>query len=309
MIARRGPRLFRPHDSETQRHTEREMAEQEIVIRDITDVEEMRAVEELQKEVWGMSDRDIASVLMMRATNAVGGILVGAFDGARLVGFVYGFVGLDAARPIMHSDMLAVKREYRGHDLGRRLKLAQRERVLARGLRLVTWTFDPLQARNAHLNFARLGVVSDRYHVNFYGEHSSSPLHATGTDRLWVSWPIAHDRVRARIQGEGFDEDTTALAHTPALVHFGPGGEPLCEDFEKAEQPRILIEIPGDIGKIEKENPSLALEWRRATRRAFTDALSAGYLVEEFYRSARDGQRIGVYLLTAGRKLEEFLAT
>ena len=283
------------------------MAGNEIIIRDISDVEEMRAVEELQQEVWGMRERDIVSVFMMRATNAAGGILVGAFDGAALVGFVYGFIGLEAGRTLMHSDMLAVKKEYRSRALGYRLKLAQRERALARGLRLVTWTFDPLQAANAHLNFAKLGVVSERFYVNFYGEHSSSQLHSTGTDRLWVSWPIAGSRVRERIEGRSFDEDVSALASALALVHVGSEGEPLCKEFEKVRDERLVIEIPGQIGKVQEETPALAFEWRRATRRAFTDALGAGYTVEEFYRGERGGRSLGVYLLTDGKRLEDLL--
>jgi predicted GNAT superfamily acetyltransferase len=283
------------------------MPEQQIAIRDIDAPEEMRAVEELQKEVWGMSDRDIVSVFMMAATNAAGGLLVGAYDRGALVGFAYGFVGLDAGgRSHMHSDMLAVREEYRGRGVGLRLKLAQRERALARGLSWMTWTFDPLRAANAHLNFTRLGVVSDRYHVNFYGEHSTSSMHSTGTDRLWVRWPLASRRVRERAEGRLPVEDAEALAHLPALVRFGSDGSPICEEPEAAEHARALIEIPGDIGRVERDDPALAFEWRRASRRAFTDALGAGHLVEEFYRREREGRRVGVYLLTSGRRPEDF---
>ena len=97
--------------------------------------------------------------------------------------------------------MLAVRPEYRNSNLGYRLKLAQRERALASGLTRMTWTFDPLQSLNAHFNFAKLGVVSDRYEVNFYGEETSSFLHRTGTDRLWVSWPLDSFRVTRRVEG------------------------------------------------------------------------------------------------------------
>ena len=86
--------------------------------------------------------------------------------------------------------LLAVRDEYRDQDLGYRLKLVQRDRALAMGFREITWTFDPLQSRNAHLNFSKLGVFSDSYRIDFYGPQTSSVLHQNGTDRLWVRWPI-----------------------------------------------------------------------------------------------------------------------
>ncbi|HZE70744.1 MAG TPA: GNAT family N-acetyltransferase, partial [Pyrinomonadaceae bacterium] len=158
-----------------------------IKIRDITDLAEMRAVEELQKEIWGVEDREVFPALAMRPITAVGGILIGAFDADRLVGFVFGFPGIEQGQATLHSDMLAVKAEYRSQGLGYQLKLAQREHALNKGISTITWTFDPLQAANAHLNFARLGVVADRYLVNFYGE-TTSFLHQAGTDRLWLTW-------------------------------------------------------------------------------------------------------------------------
>ena len=158
-------------------------------IRDITDLPEMRAVEELQKEIWGVGDREVLPALAMLPITAVGGVLLGAFDENRLVGFVFGFLGLDQGQITLHSDMLAVKAEYRSQGLGYQLKVAQRKRALDKGISTITWTFDPLQAANAHLNFARLGVVADRYLVNFYGE-TTSFLHQSGTDRLWLTWML-----------------------------------------------------------------------------------------------------------------------
>jgi predicted GNAT superfamily acetyltransferase len=117
----------------------------------------------------------------------------------KLVGFAFGFLGREHGQTTIHSHMLAVLESYRHLDLGRRLKLAQRERALAMGIREMTWTFDPLQSRNAHFNFAKLGVVSDTYKVDFYGPETSSVLHRNGTDRLWVRWLLDSRRVRERI--------------------------------------------------------------------------------------------------------------
>lgn len=278
------------------------MSVDEVVIRDIVEVAEMRGVEELQKEVWGMSDRDIVSVFMLRATQAAGGLLVGAFDASALVGFAYGFVGLAGGRPFMHSDMLAVRASHRGRGLGFRLKLAQRERALASGLSLMTWTFDPLRAANARLNFGKLGVTSSRYHVNFYGEQSSSPLHSTGTDRLWLTWPLASRRVRERVESAGGFDDAHAPQDIPALVRVGADGAPVVAELDASHE-RLFIEIPGDAGGAQARDPALALAWRHATRQAFTRAISDDFIVEEFYRTGGGG---GAYLLTRGERLEDF---
>ncbi len=281
------------------------MIKTHVEIRDITRVEEIRAVEELQKQVWGMSDRDIVSVFMMAATNAVGGILLGAYDEDALVGFAYGFVGLEAGQAILHSDMLAVRREYRAKGVGYRLKCAQRERALERNLRLMTWTFDPLQAANAHLNFAKLGVVSARYLVNFYGEQSSSFLHTTGTDRLWLTWPLESLRVKRRIEHGPPVEDVREMERLPALVKVNVDDSPaICDAFDLSEAGRVLIEIPSQIGKVQEQNPACAQAWRAATRRAFTKALDKGFIVKEFFRR----ETKGVYLLTSQETFENIAA-
>jgi predicted GNAT superfamily acetyltransferase len=173
-------------------------------IREIRGHAELRAVEELQKEVWGCSDLEVLPAIHMTAAREVGAILLGAFEGGTLIGFVYGFPGFEDERRVIHSDMLAVRDADRDRGVGRALKLAQREHALARGVDRITWTFDPFQARNAYLNFMRLGVTADRYLRDFYGE-TSSPLHAGGTDRLWVTWhlngrpPIAETSERIAI--------------------------------------------------------------------------------------------------------------
>ena len=158
-------------------------------IRELRGRAELRGVEELQKEVWSCSDLEVLPAIHMTAAREVGAILLGAFAGGTLIGFVYGFPGFEDDRRVIHSDMLAVRDEYRDRGVGRALKLAQREHALARGVDRITWTFDPFQARNAYLNFMRLGVIADRYLCDFYGE-TSSPLHAGGTDRLWVTWHL-----------------------------------------------------------------------------------------------------------------------
>jgi chorismate synthase len=245
-----------------------------IVIRDIETLDEMHEVENLQREIWGSSDLDVLPALVLRPQKEVGATLIGAFAEGRMVGFVFGFPGILNGETIIHSDMLGVSKEYRSQNVGYLLKLAQRSAALALGVRRITWTFDPLQSRNAHLNFNKLGVIADRYLVNYYGE-TSSFLHRAGTDRLWVSWLLDRERVESD------------MPEAPALVRVGQDGEPVVANTDLQNR-ELIIEIPGE------PNPEL---WREPTRAAFTGALNAGYTVENFYVVERDDRTIGVYLL------------
>jgi predicted GNAT superfamily acetyltransferase len=271
-----------------------------LVIRDIDRTDELRRVETLQKEVWGCTDLDVVPLTMLSATRAVGGVLIGAYDRSELAGFVYGFPGYEDGHVTHHSHMLAVKPAYRNHDLGYKLKLAQRERALAQGIERITWTFDPLQSLNAHFNFAKLGVVADRYKIDFYGEATSSFLHQLGTDRLWVTWILNSERVRRHLQG-----DWQQAAHVAdgvlTLVQVGPENAPhrnLSSKF--LGQRHLSIEIPDNINDLQQSAPTLAIEWREATRWAFTEAMRLGYLVDEFHRLTLKEQTIGRYLLSYG---------
>jgi predicted GNAT superfamily acetyltransferase len=170
----------------------------QISIRDLRTIDELSQLKAVEKEVWGMADEDSLPLTVAIALKAAGNIFVGAFDKGKLdggkpgkeklVGFAFGFLGREHGTTTVHSHMLAVLDEYRHLDLGARLKQAQRERALGMGVGEMTWTFDPLQSRNAHFNFAKLGVVSETYKVDFYGPETSSVLHRNGTDRLWVRW-------------------------------------------------------------------------------------------------------------------------
>ncbi len=275
-----------------------------IVIRDIEGGAEMRAVEELQKEVWGVPDLDVVPLSQLVAAKAAGGVLLGAFDRETLIGFVYGFVSHEHGTVAHHSHMLAVKPAYRNFDLGRRLKLAQRERVLAQGINLMTWTFDPLQSLNAHFNFNKLGVASDRYLINFYGAEAASFLHRNGTDRLWVTWPLTSRRVNERLSGTA---PAPSFESVMPLVQLGTDDAPRKNDLTAglSHEP-ALIEIPADINALARRNAELAFEWRAATRWAFTEAIAAGYLVEEFHRRNRGAQRLGIYLLSRAKRLADF---
>src|SRR5436190_20489449 len=204
--------------------------------------------------------------------------------------------------------MLAVKASYRNHKLGFKLKLAQRERVLAQGIKRITWTFDPLQSLNAYLNFGKLGVIADAYKINFYGEVTSSFLHQIGTDRLWVTWLIDSQRVRDRLQPQS-DKNSRSVnsENAPALVQVSSGWESKKNtDSGSFGREHLSLEIPWSINELQRERPKLAVEWREATRWAFTEAFNSGYLVEDFYGATRNDQPVGIYLLALQRRSSIF---
>jgi len=302
----------------------------QITIRDLRTIDELNQLKAVEKEVWAMADEDAVPLTLAIALKASGNIFIGAFEKEKqgsdktglertgktekseksekekMVGFAFGFLGREHGQPTIHSHMLAVLDAYRHLDLGARLKQAQRERALAMGVQEMTWTFDPLQSRNAHFNFAKLGVVSDQYKVDFYGPETSSVLHRNGTDRLWVKWLLESRRVRDRIAGKNARAETLdALRLLAPLVRFDGKGRPVRADLGEAlARERVSIEIPAEIMTVERTDMGLAREWREATRWAFRESLKAGFLVAEFCRSVRGQQGPGAYLLQRGTAAE-----
>jgi predicted GNAT superfamily acetyltransferase len=258
----------------------------QIHVRPIESIAQMKALEKLQQDVWGWDDLDTTPLMDFIVLKELGGILIGAFEGEKVIGFAFGFVGRNAGQIVFHSHMLAVHPSYREHGIGCQLKLAQRTAALERGFDHITWTFDPLQSINAHLNFHKLGVACDTYKVNFYGQ-SSSPLHrCIGTDRLWVDWFLKSRRVVDRLQAR--HEQSADFDEAQRLIQVGSDGLAVNCRSDFNGKP-ILIEIPEKISALQRENPAAALAWRNATRTAFVDAFAAGYVVDDFWR--------GYYLL------------
>src|SRR5215475_7209246 len=206
-------------------------ASPDFVIREVASINELEVVLRLEKEVWGFKDTDVTPLTLAVAMKAAGSIWLGAFLRDTLTGFAFAFPSLEHGGIGFHSHTLAVRPSHDNHGLGYRLKLAQRERVLALGVKEITWTFDPLRSRNAHLNFTKLGVISNDYRPDFYGAHTSSSLHTNGTDRLWVLWRLTDSRVEQRIkETSNRAEVLDALAHIEPLVRFNGDGKPAESD-------------------------------------------------------------------------------
>src|SRR5436309_2858039 len=231
-----------------------EPKQRSIVIRDLESLEDLQQAEAVEREVWALADRDVLPMTMAVATKAAGSIWIGAFDGHEMAGFAFGFLGMEQGHLMLHSHMLAVREPYRDLDVGHKLKLAQRDRALAMRIQEITWTFDPLQSKNAHLNFGKLGVISSSYKIDFYGPETSSVLHRNGTDRLWVTWPMTSRRVRDRLEGKkNRPELLDLLSNLLPLIQFNGDGKPVRTDLAAAvSRQRIAIEIPSDILSVER---------------------------------------------------------
>src|SRR5580704_9845796 len=172
----------------------------DIVIRKCERLEEYHRCVDLQREIWGEAELEVEPATMFVVAAHTGGQVLGAFDGDKLVGYTLAVVGLRGATPYFHSHMTGVQSEYRDRGVGRMLKLFQRDEALGRGIRLIEWTFDPLELRNAHFNLNRLGAICREYQPNLYGM-TTSPLHrGLATDRLLAEWHLDSARVVAAIE-------------------------------------------------------------------------------------------------------------
>jgi predicted GNAT superfamily acetyltransferase len=270
-------------------------------IRPLRSIAEFREVIALEQAVWGSSDPDDAvGIPVFVVTVKRGGILLGAYDGARLIGFVYSLAGLKDGRPIQWSHMLGVLPAYRASGIGRELKLEQRRISLDMGIELMEWTFDPLVAVNAHLNFRRLGAIVDEYGIDVYGD-SGSPLHkGAPTDRFVAQWWLRSPRVEARIGGTPEAGDAGTPFDAPGVNSVARQGQWLTcagSDLSRPE-PRLTVTIPAGFNAMLERQPDIAYAWRMATREIFTAYLARGYRVVDF--SLTPGADHGTYLLEAG---------
>ncbi len=166
-----------------------------MVIRKCHSLEEMSACVALQREVWNFSDAELLPLRMFVVAEKIGGQVIGGFDDGRMVGFAFSLPGVRGGHPYLHSQMLAVRREYRNAWLGRQIKLFQRQDALAQGFELIEWTFDPLEIKNSYLNIERLGAIARRYNVNQYGITSSPLQGGLPSDRLVAEWWLKSKRV------------------------------------------------------------------------------------------------------------------
>lgn len=262
-----------------------------IDIRSFSSDADYEACLALQMAVWGEDMRECVPPRIQKISQQVGSVAAGAFDGQRLVGFVWGLTGVRGGRLAHWSHMLGVLPEARDGSLGRRLKLFQRQELLAIGVEAVYWTFDPLESRNAHLNFNRLGVEVEKYVQDYYGSGAGSHLHSgLGTDRFIVAWHLESEKT-TRALADGLPGDIAGYERAPvANSLLSDDGRPVPVETDLPSVPMLRIEVPARIQDVKAADPEAGAAWRRSTRRAFEASLARGLRIEAFYRSPPSGR-------------------
>ena len=237
----------------------------EIEVRDCATIEEFDRCIELQREAFALPDLEISPRRHLIVTRRAGGWTLGAFSGRELVGFVHHMVAVagESGEVIGYSHMMAVARAYQNRGVGARLKWAQRARALGEGRRLIKWTWDPMQARNAHFNLNRLGVLVRSYAVNFYGTDYNTMGRekvdgvSLDSDRLFAEWHLDSGRVGRLAEGR-------PVEHEPA--------------------PARTIEIPPDWAALVRGDPARARRDQLRVRAEFEEAFNAGLVCAGFQR-------------------------
>lgn len=254
----------------------------------------------LQRVVWNISDLEINSTIQLIATTHAGGsLLLAETPDGRAVGFAYAFPSLRGGNPHLHSDMLAVLPEYRKQGVGVRLKWAQRDAALAQGISLITWTYDPLQARNAHLNLGRLGAKATEFFSDFYGITTSSLHHGLPTDRLMVRWELNDERVFKRLEESGEPDAPVSAPTHPRVndVKWQAGWPVSSEPRVELDAPELLLEVPPEWDVLCSAAPRLAEDWHGKVRRAFQGYFARSYIAADFASTQDGGRRRPLYVL------------
>ncbi|MFQ5824711.1 MAG: hypothetical protein ACE5JB_11690 [bacterium] len=263
-----------------------------LSLRQLHTHEEYEACIALQKEAWGENFSECVPAAILMVAQKIGGVTAGAFDAnGKLLGFVFGLTGVKEGRLVHWSHMLAVRKGNRGQGIGRRLKLYQRERLLELGIEIAYWTYDPLVARNAHLNLNKLGTRIQEYVPDMYLDDSGSDLHrGIGMDRFIVEWPIADKRVQQAISGKLQSADFRLTQAPVVNTELRKDGTPVPIERKLPTNQAVQVEIPFNIESIQEGSLKLAAKWRANTKRAFFWYLDKAYKVTAFYREPKSNR-------------------
>ncbi len=230
-----------------------------VAVRPLATLEDCDRILDVMVATWG--NQQLVPREMMRALGESGNVPYGAFDGDRMVGYVLDWAGVDEQGLHVHSHMLAALPDRRHGGVGYALKLAQRARALDQGIGIARWTFDPLVARNAYFNLAKLGAVADRFLRDFYGAMSDALNEGDRSDRLFVRWDLGRDPADPKILPPGL----------PTVLRMGERGRP--EPGEGLGKAGGMIEVPTEHKDLKERHPEVAAAWRDAV----ADALDAGF--------------------------------
>ena len=262
------------------------------IIRILESPEDMTSVEELQRAVWPGSETDVVPAHMLITAMHNGGLVIGAFLEDRIIGFVFGFPGLefipDGPRPKHCSHMMGIHPDHRDSGIGFALKRAQWQMVRHQGLDHITWTYDPLLSRNAYLNIAKLGAVCNTYRRSEYGEMRDELNAGLPSDRFQVDWWVNTRRVERRLSKRPrrpLKLDNFAKADLRPLYSLqsqSANWPRPPEHFSPLEGKLALAEIPSDFSALKDADFSLARDWRFFSREVFETAFAAGFIVTDF---------------------------
>jgi predicted GNAT superfamily acetyltransferase len=266
-----------------------------FTIRNLQTYDEFLQVHQVQQTIWGFGEPGVGlypPFLFTASKN--GGVVLGAFDPeGRMMGYIFSFLGREPGGPLkLCSQTMGVLAEWRDRGVATALKWAQRERALAAGLSLITWTFDPLESANARLNMHKLGAVSRRYWRNIYGEHFGAINEGLPTDRLLVEWWIRGQRVETKAK-------VKAEEAVPVFDVEGTGVTRRVTGFDAdLDAPCLALEVPADIQRLKQVDMPLALDWRLRVREAFETYFERGYIVADFNTQDTGEARRNYYILS-----------
>ena len=250
----------------------------EISVRPVGTQEEARQAAGLLDRVW--QEHRVIGIPLLWAMAGHGGQVLVAFRGDEVVGTQVGVVGLSEGKPVLHSHITGVLPEVQHHGVGFLLKKAQRDWCLERGIGRITWTFDPMVARNAYFNLVKLGAVAEKFHRNYYGEMEDGFNRGERSDRIEVVWDLSSDRVRGAL-GEIPRESSELNMTVPAWVIEQEDGKPLVSETP-TEGEIVSISVPSDYHALRDRDRDLAHAWRDAVADALENALGLGYRATSF---------------------------
>lgn len=255
-----------------------------VSIRPALTIEDCQVIERLQAEIWGFKEQQVVPDHLLLTLVKEGNVVLLAEDEShRPVGFAFGFLSYGENRRLkLASHQVGVLPAYQNQGIGYALKLAQRQAALALGLDLITWTFDPLQVRNAYLNLNKLGAVCNVYLPNLYGNMADRLNQGLPSDRFRADWWVATGHVRQRLAGQALPVSAGPVVN--AAIVLPAGSRAPAAGFETPDSPFCRVEIPGDFSRLKLDAPGVARQWRLHTRQVFQALFAAGYVAVALQR-------------------------
>ncbi|MCA1031191.1 GNAT family N-acetyltransferase [Bacillus timonensis] len=258
----------------------------EIQYRRLTTIEDMHGATALIQKVWG--EEGTISPFLFIAQSHVGALLLGAFLQEKLIGLNYGFIGKEGNEMFLYSHILAVDPDYRNHGIGAKLKELQKVTAQKEGLTKIVWTFDPLQSKNAYLNFHKLGTVSNQYKRHFYGSMTNEINSGTDSDRLMIEWAFQEEKRQIH-----------EYTRIPCDIKI-ENDHPVINDWLPLDVHVVGIPVPDDIQQMKVSQPNEAKKWQLFLREMFIHYFEKGYRIVDF--EMKKGRLLHYYVLERGTK-------